>query len=156
MDLMLKSLPPERSPRRGSTACGNSLPAQLLQTSCGTATRSLEGLLAAKHCKLPTVIITGGHGHGKFYTLESLVKKRLFPRESSFRIHVAIRLRLRRVAERAQHTVTLTCPCSTPRVLPLESSLPDELAQAFEHLQNVDSMPGSEITIEICQVKASL
>ena len=108
------------------------------------------------HFKQPSVIITGGHGHGKFHTLESLVKKRLFPRESSFRVHVAIRLRLRRVAERSQHTVTLTCPRSTPLVLPLESSLPDQLAQAFEKLENVDSMPGSEITIEICQVKASL
>jgi len=35
----------------------------------------------AQHFKLPTVIITGGRGHGMFYTLENLVKKRIFPRE---------------------------------------------------------------------------
>ncbi len=85
-DMMLesRSLPPRPGNLPPTLACSNSLPAQLRQTPCGTAARSLENLVAAEHFKLPTVIITGGRGHGKFYTLENLVNKRIFPRECEF------------------------------------------------------------------------
>ena len=80
-DMMLesRSLPPRPGNLLPTLACSISGPAQLLQTPCGTAIRSLENLVAAEHFKLPTVIITGGRGHGKIYTLENLVKKRIFP-----------------------------------------------------------------------------
>jgi len=114
-DMMLesRSLPPRPGKVSPNPACSNLLPAQLLQTPCGTATRSLENVVPAKlaqHFKLPTVIITGGRGHGKFYTLENLVNKRIFPRECEFRINTAIRLRLRAVKGGSPPSVTLTCP----------------------------------------------
>lgn len=105
---------------------------------------------------MPTVIITGGRGHGKLYTLENLVKKRIFPRECDFRINTAIRLRLRAVRRGSPASVTLTCPSSAPLVLPSESNLPFKLARAFERLDEAESTAEREITIDICEVQHNL
>ena len=159
-DMMLKfrSLPPRRGNLPSTLTCSNSLPAQLQQTCCGRAIRSLENVVPAhaKHFKLPTVIITGCRGHGKFFTLENLVKKRIFPRECEFCINMAIRLRLRAVNEGSPPSVTLTCPSSAPLVLPSESYLPAELAQVFERPDETESAAEPEVIIDICQVQHML
>lgn len=153
-DMMLKSrsLPPQLG-TLPSTPASNSLPAQILQTPCGLVARSLEDVAPAEHFKLPAVIITGGHDHGKFYTLENLVKKRIFPRVCGSRISMAIRLRLRAVREGSRPSVTLShlATASAPLVLPSEAHLPAELALAFERLDEADGAAECEITIDICQ-----
>ena len=110
----------------------------------------------AQHFKLPTVIITGGRGHGMFYTLENLVKKRIFPRECE----ISHQHGHQTAAQSGQRGITalgdLDLPVSAPLVLPSESNLPVKLAQAFERLDEAESTAECEITIDICEVQHKL